>query len=119
MSGVCVRKVFDMQTEIRQALGRKLHPGRFDGISGKMSAIVGFILGEKFTDPEIVEMAITFDGFVMGRVRGDIGMNDIIGSASDLERNWGSLLQTADLNDVERAAADALYSRRVKDWRLS
>jgi len=107
-----------MQTEIRQALVSKLHPRRFPGMSGKMSAIVGYLLGEKFTDPEIAELAITSDGFVMGRVGDDIGMNDIVGTVSDLERNWGSLLDAADLNDVERAAADTFYSR-VKDWRLS
>jgi hypothetical protein len=33
-------------------LAAKLHPDRFSAMSGKMAAIVGYILGESWTDPE-------------------------------------------------------------------
>ena len=35
------------------SLSAKLHPSRFPGMSPLMAAIVGFVLGESFTHPEI------------------------------------------------------------------
>ncbi|HVB11986.1 MAG TPA: hypothetical protein VNE86_02550, partial [Nitrososphaerales archaeon] len=60
-------------------------------MSPKMAAIVGYFLDEKFTDPAINEMAITSDGFVMAGHEGDIGLNDMIGTDEDLNRNIDSL----------------------------
>jgi hypothetical protein len=46
------------------SLASKLHPDRFSAMSGKMAAIVGYILGESWTEPEIVALSVTSDGFV-------------------------------------------------------
>lgn len=53
-------------------LARKLHPDRFSAMSGKMAAIVAFILGESWTEPEIAALAVTSDGFVLVLVLGTV-----------------------------------------------
>jgi len=69
----------------------KLHPKRFDGMSGKMAAIVGYILDEALTNPAINELVVTSDGFVLAQHDGDVGDNDFMGSgigpASKLEES--------------------------------
>ena len=91
-------------------LAQKLHPGRFPGMSGKMAAIVGYVLGEEWTEPTIPSLSITSDGFV-------VTMDDFIGEASDLDRNVGNLLGVAGLTDEEQAEWDRLYRMKVEDWR--
>jgi hypothetical protein len=94
----------------KMALAQKLHPGRFPGMSGKMAAIVGYVLGEKWTEPAIPSLSITSDGFV-------VTMDSLIGTADDLERNVRNLLNVAGLTDEERAEWDRLYWTKVEDWR--
>lgn len=95
----------------------KLRPSRFTQMSPKMAAIVGCILGEKYTDPSLAELCITADGFVMGRHSDDCGFNEWIGEASDLERNWRNLLEAAGLTPEETQDAMMHYRVRVQDWR--
>ena len=98
-------------------LAQKLHPGRFPGMSPKMAAIVSYVLGEgEWTDPAIQEMAIASDGGVLAGHVGDVGLNDFIGSAEDLERNVRNLLDVAGLTDEERAEWDRIYGKII-DWR--
>lgn len=94
-----------------EGLLKKLNPRRFPGMSGKMAAIVGYILGEQFTDPSITDMAITSDGIVMAQQSGDVGMNDMVGSYSDLKRNWDKLLGVAGLEAKEMKEARALFAK--------
>jgi hypothetical protein len=94
-------------------LSQKLHPVRFTAMSGRMAAILGRILDERFTEPQLVSLIVTSDGFVLGRRAGDIGYNDFIGAESDLKRNWGNLLAVAGLSDEERDEARRLYSLNV------
>jgi hypothetical protein len=95
----------------------KLHPSRFTGMSGRMTAIVGYILGETWTKPSIVELHITSDGHVLAGNKGDCGCNDYIGLATDLERNWLALLAAAGLTDDEQAEAKQRYRQAVTDHR--
>jgi hypothetical protein len=99
------------------SLSKKLNPAGFTEMSPKMAAIVGYIIDAKFTTPGITDLCITADGFVLAQVEGDIGLNQWIGSAENLERNWNSLLDVAQLSNGERTKAKALYSIRVTDWR--
>jgi hypothetical protein len=39
----------------------KLHPGRFEGMSSKMAAIVSYISDETYTNPAINELVVTGD----------------------------------------------------------
>ena len=100
-----------------EALHQKLYPGRFSGMSGKMAAILGYILDKKWTDPRIDEMAVTSDGFVMASHEGDIGMNEFVGALSDLESNWERLLDAAELTLEERTNAERLFRVKIEDHR--
>lgn len=94
----------------------KLHPKRFSGMSGKMAAIIGCIFNEKYTEPHLVELTVTSDGFVLGRQSGDCGMNEFIGHVRDLERNWRNLLDAAGLTDGEREEAEAAFASQVRRY---
>mgnify|MGYP001567949505 CR=1 FL=1 len=98
-------------------LVEKLHPKRFPGMSGRMAAIVGFILGQDWSVPRIVEVAITSDGYVLAREKGDVGLNVFIGSTADLEKNWRNLLESACLLPDEKAEISRLYRARIQDHR--
>jgi len=76
---------------------RALHPSRFPGMSIKMRAIVGFIIGGNFTTPAIEQMIVTSDGILMARVTGDIGYNDLLGSVNDFKGNWNKLIHYPNL----------------------
>jgi hypothetical protein len=92
------------------ALAEKLRPDRFTAMSGKMASIVGYILGESWSDPEITTLSVTSDGFVTTE-------SEFLGEAADLDRNILNLLMAAGLSDEERAEFERLYRDRVDDWR--
>jgi hypothetical protein len=62
------------------SVANKLHPDRFPAMSGKMAAIVGYILGESWTEPDISALSVTSDGFVTTEA-------EFLGEAADLDRN--------------------------------
>ena len=99
------------------ALTAKLHPKRFPGMSGRMAAVVGYILGEHWSKPRIVELVITSDGWVLARNRGHIGFDAIIGRVADLERNWNNLMHAAGLTNEERQEAGQRFRRAVRSYR--
>jgi len=101
-----------------EALQKKLYPGRFSGMSPRMAAIVGYILDKRWTSPYIDEIVVTSDGFVMASNSNDIGANRMLGSVSDLQRNWEALLDAADLTLEERSDAERLFTAKVEDHRL-
>lgn len=91
----------------------KLNPSRFTAMSGKMAAIVGCIIGEQLTDPQIDQLLVTSDGGLLARLEGDVGFNDFIGTFEDLKRNWQDLLAAADLKPEELAWAEQLFAQNV------
>jgi hypothetical protein len=91
-------------------LAEKLHPSRFSEMSGKMAAIIGYVLGESWTEPAISGLSVTSDGFVTTE-------SDFLGEAADLDRNILNLLAAAELSDDERSEFEFLYRERVDDWR--
>jgi hypothetical protein len=98
---------------INDTLARKLHPGRFPGMSSRMAAIVGCILDRQYTQPSIAQLVITSDNCVLARHDDDIGYNDFIGARSDLERNWKRLLDVAGLTNDERQLAKRKYRQHI------
>ena len=92
------------------SLAEKLHPDRFTDMSGKMAAIVAYVIGEPWTEPEIIALSVTSDGFVTTEA-------EFMGEAADLDRNLLNLLVAADLSNAERAEFERLYRERVDDWR--
>ena len=95
-------------------LKAKLKPTRFPGMSPLMAAIVGYVLGESFTTPEISEITVgESDNLVYIRKSGAIGF-DGIQSLEDLRDNWNRLLDAAGLTPEERKEAVAVFYSRVE-----
>lgn len=95
-------------------LTEKLHPARFSEMSPLMAAIVGFVLGESFTEPTIAEIAISEqESRVYIRQEGASGFEGIQ-SLDDLRHNWNQLLDAAELTDDERRKAVRLFNQKVE-----
>jgi hypothetical protein len=97
----------------QETLKAKLNPQRFPAMSDKMAALVGFVLGEEFTEPPVAELVVTSDNCVLARNKGDIGANAFIGGYDDVKSNFIRLLEVADLTPEETAEFDRLYSIAV------
>ena len=71
-----------------ESLSKKLHPSRFPGMSPFMAAVVGYVLGESFTDPAIAEITVSeTENLVYIRKSGAAGF-DGLESLEDLRNNW-------------------------------
>jgi hypothetical protein len=90
------------------------------GLSPKMTAIMGYLLKQDFTDPEITSIVITTDGCVMAQPEGDIGYNDFLGSEDDLRRNIEGMaecfglsteVKNTLLNKIKRYPGEVKYVR--------
>ena len=101
---------------MREELVAKLRPERFTAMSGKMAAIVGYIVGERFSDPAITELVVTSDGFVLAQAEGDVGANDFIGSEVDLNRNLLDLITAAGLTDDEVREFGLLQRNQIRRY---
>ena len=98
-------------------LSDRLHPKRFPGMSGRMAALVGYILGKRWSKTRIAELVITSDGWLLARNRRHIGFDTIIGTVADLDRNWSNLLRAANLTREERQEAGERYREAVRSCR--
>jgi hypothetical protein len=101
---------------VRETLVDKLRPERFTAMSGKMAAIVGYILDERFTDPAISELVVTSDGFVLAQNEGEVGANDLIGEEADLNRNLLSLIEAAGLTEEEVREFGRLQREHIRRY---
>jgi hypothetical protein len=99
--------------DLHGALAQKLHPNRFPRMPGVMAAVVGFVLGARFSNPSIVEIVVTSDGSVLARVHGEIGANHFIGRHEDLTRNWFVLMAAAGLTTQEWIEAAGLFAAKI------
>ena len=86
-------------------------------MSGRMAAIVGYILDERFSDPAISELVVTSDGFVLAQSEGEVGANDLIGSETDLNRNLLDLITAAGLSAEEIEEFGRLQRKRIQRYR--
>jgi hypothetical protein len=98
---------------VKEHLVEKLRPDRFSAMSGKMAAIFGYILDERFSDPAISELVVTSDGFVLAEREGEVGANDMIGSEADLNRNLLDLISAAGLTEAEIREFGRLQRGRI------
>ena len=98
---------------VQETLKAKLDPSRFNGMSAKMAALVGAVLGEEFTSPCIAELNITSDNCVLARHDGDNGANEFIGSYAEFEGNFRRLVDVARLSEDEMAEFKRLYTKNV------
>jgi hypothetical protein len=98
---------------MKEQLAEKLRPDRFTAMTGKMAAIVGYILDERWTEPAISEVVVTSDGFVLAESEGQVGANDMIGTEADLNRNLLTLLDAAGLTEEEAREFGRLQRDRI------
>jgi len=98
---------------LQSALSEKLQPSRFPRMSSVMAGIVGFIVQAQFTDPEIAEIVVTSDGFVLARADGEVSANHFIGRYPDLLRNWLRLIAAAELTTRELIEAQAAFAAKI------
>jgi len=103
--------------ETAMELCKKLNPNRFTAMSGKMAAILGFVLRQEWTQPTIAELHITIDGYLLARRAGDVGCNDWIGGLSEFDSNIARLFDVAGLTQQEVSSFWASWKLNVKDWR--
>ena len=92
------------------SLTAKLHPDRFTENEPEMTAIIAYVLGEDWTDPQIAWMSVSSDGYVTTDA-------DFLGDAADLDRNIRKLLIAAGLSPDEREEFALLFRQRVDDHR--
>ncbi|MCC7291849.1 MAG: hypothetical protein IT449_07300 [Phycisphaerales bacterium] len=94
-------------------LAQKLHPDRFTEMSPFMAAIVGYVLGESWTNPAIAEVTVSeTEDLVYVRKAGSAGF-DGLQSLTDLRNNWNRLLDAAGLTPEERREAVGLFNERI------
>jgi hypothetical protein len=96
---------------MREAISAKFHPAVFR-TGPTMTAILGMVLGERWTEPTMDHLTITSDGFV-------VTMGDFIGCADDLARNLSGACDAAGLTAEERAGFGRLVRAHVTDCRVS
>jgi hypothetical protein len=101
---------------MRDDLVAKLRPDRFTAMSGRMAAIVGYILDEPFSDPAISELVVTSDGFVLAQTAGEVGANEMLGSEVDLNRNLLDLIEAAGLSEEETSEFGRLQRERIRRY---
>jgi hypothetical protein len=86
-------------------------------MSAKFAAVLGAMLGQTWTEPALVELVITSDGFLLGRHEGEPTCNEFLGPESWLKENLAKLLDTAqiDLTGQEKELVWAAYRRIRRD----
>ena len=84
--------------QIRQDCARKLEVVQ---VSDHFQAILGCLLGENWTTPHLVEMAITPDGHLLGRCDGEAAFKAFLGASEDLIRNIHGVAPVAELDGDE------------------
>jgi len=96
---------------MHERLVAKLSPERFPNLSGKMAAVVGYILDEPFSEPAIASLSVTAEGLVLAQPEG--GHAEILGTQADLDRNLVSLVDAAGLDHDEVAEFGRLQRERI------
>lgn len=90
---------------------KKLNPARFSGMSAKMAAILGQMLGQAWADPELTDLCITSEGLLLGQCVGSVGINDLLGTEVVLQENIKRLVDIPEvgLTDLEKGFVWNLY----------
>lgn len=99
---------------IAESTVEKLDPRRIRGISPKFVAVLGYILDQHWTNPQITDMVVTSDGIVLAGTEDDPFDNDIIGSVEDLDRNLRGVAAAVGLTTEENAYLQLRRVARVR-----
>ena len=63
-----------------KSVTEKLHPKRFPKMSGRMAAVVAFLIDQQVTRPTIIEIVVTSDRFVLAGLDDEVGANHLVGT---------------------------------------
>jgi hypothetical protein len=97
------------------SLTAKHNPSRFPGMSPFMAAVVGYVLGKSFTNPEIAELAVSEqENLVYIRQSGAVGF-DGMESLEDLRNNWNRLIDVAGLTPGGATGSGAFVQRPSRE----
>jgi hypothetical protein len=104
---------FEENQQMLDLVAEKLHPIRFPRMSAKFAAVLGAMLGQAWTEPALVELVITSDGFLLGRHEGEPTCKEFLGPESWLKENLAKLLDTpgVDLTEQGKELVWAAYGR--------
>ncbi len=99
-------------------LVQKVSPGSIK-MAPVFGAIVQYILGEsQWVKPRLVSLAVTSDGFLIGRpeINGALGHEILLGDRRELERGLTELVTAASLTAEERSCLSAEVTKRIPDY---
>jgi len=77
----------------------RFSPDRLN-VSGKLYAVLGALLGRRWTEPWYEEIAVTSDGHVLGALPD--GRSEYLAVVSDLEENLRGVVDAVGLTSAER-----------------
>jgi hypothetical protein len=84
--------------QIRHDCSRKL---RAVQVSDHFQAVLGCLLCEHWTRPQLVEMVITPDDYLLGRCDGESAFQAFLGGSEDLIQNIHGVAKVAELDGDE------------------
>lgn len=102
--------------DVLDRLRQKLHPDHLR-LSGKMRALVDFVVSERWTTPWIAGISVTSDGYVIVQPADESGRqhDEFLGSADDLYRNYAGVLRKVNATGSEARQFYDRYCERVND----
>ncbi|MFZ5447881.1 MAG: hypothetical protein ACOZFS_04500 [Thermodesulfobacteriota bacterium] len=109
-----------MNDDLLTSLRDKLDPQKFPNMSSQFAAVVGCLLKIRITEPRIVELVVTSDGFLLGRHEGEPTCDQFLGTREWLTENWEKLISLPEVGltgDEYRAARD-LVAHLEKEERI-
>lgn len=107
-------KIHTTDDETQTAIIGKVNPGVLK-VSGRFTALLGFLLDRRWTNPQITALTITSDGGMLDTSSGFA--NEFIGNVADLERNIRGMSKVAELTPEQTAwLLDRIHVRSM-DWR--
>src|SRR5207248_10151125 len=80
-----------------KSVTEKLHPKRFPKMSGRMAAVVAFLIDQQVTRPTLIEIVVTSDHFVLAGLHDEVVANHLLCRYADLVRHGLALLPVARL----------------------
>lgn len=106
--------------DLLTSLQAKLDPRRFPNMSPQFAAVVGCLLKIRITEPHLVQVVVTSDGFLLGRNEGEPTCQHFLGTREWLEENWEKLISLPDvaLTGDEYQAARGLITHLEKEERI-
>jgi hypothetical protein len=96
-----VSEAKSIDDDLIASLQVKLDPRRFPNMSPEFAAVVGCLLKIHVTEPRLVAIYATSDGWLLGQNEGDIGYNEILGARDWLLENWNKLISLPELGLTE------------------